>query len=48
MRAGASAIGALVDELEAMLPDLPPVIAREEAPVDYVKLATAHNKRTKK
>ncbi len=46
--AGASAIGALVDELEAMLPDLPPVVAREEAPVDYVKLASAHNKRTKK
>ncbi|MFO0759097.1 MAG: hypothetical protein U0359_21575 [Byssovorax sp.] len=45
---GASAIGALVDELSAMLPDLSPPAAREEVPIDYVKIAGTHNKRTRK
>ena len=45
--AGASAIGAVVGELEKMLPDLQPPVVRESLKIDYLALAGLHNKRTK-
>ena len=45
--AGASAIGAVVGELERMLPDLQPPVARAAPKIDYLALAGLHNKRTK-
>lgn len=45
--AGASAIGAVVGELERMLPDLQPPVAREAPKIDYLALASLHNKRKK-
>ena len=44
---GASAIGAVIGELEKMLPDLQPPLVREALKVDYLALAAAHNKRKK-
>jgi hypothetical protein len=46
--AGASELGALVDELERMLPDLPPARPATDPIIDYVRLARVHNPRTRK
>jgi hypothetical protein len=43
--AGASEIGAVIRELERMLPELRPPPHREETPIDYAALAAGHNKR---
>ncbi|MFS8068569.1 MAG: hypothetical protein ACMG6S_19595 [Byssovorax sp.] len=45
--AGASAIGAVVGELERMLPELQPPVLREAPTIDYLALAAVHNKRSK-
>lgn len=42
---GASELGAMVDELERMLPDLMPPRSRAPQPIDYLALVTAHNRR---
>jgi hypothetical protein len=46
--AGASEIAELVRELEEMLPELRPPPLREPEPIDYLALASGHNKRHKK
>jgi hypothetical protein len=46
--AGASEIGAVIDELERMRPDLQPPAAREEEGIDYLRIAGTHNKRHKR
>jgi hypothetical protein len=43
--AGASELGAMVDELERLLPDLRPPLSRPQSPVDYLGLIGAHNRR---
>jgi hypothetical protein len=45
--AGASELGAMVDELERMVPDLMPPVSRQREPIDYVQLVGAHNRRRK-
>ena len=46
--AGVSEIGELTRELTRMLPELTPPPHREVEPVDYVQMATGHNRRHKR
>lgn len=43
--AAASELGAMVEELERMLPDLPPPVTRPLPAIDYEALAATHNRR---
>jgi hypothetical protein len=45
---GASELGELVRELERMLPELTPPAPREDAVIDYERMAEGHNRRRRK
>ncbi len=46
--AGASEIGALVRELERILPEMTPPPEREAEPIDYLAMTEGHNRRRKR
>lgn len=46
--AGASEIGALISGLLEMLPHLRPPVPRPAEPIDYLRLVSAHNRRSKR
>lgn len=45
--AGASELGAMIDELERLLPAIQPPLSRPAKTIDYLSLVTAHNRRHK-